>query len=213
MRSEKKRNGALRQLCASVSEAHRRASGTGAREPRVTANLHVTAGEGGREGGGEGGGCSGWSNSSWRLSPRRQRLPPRRLPAPAPVPAPAPPGPVPEPRVGNPERFTLEIRRAAIRSSRTAPSSRYALQPQTFSHRRRQKLRCHQPPGTGRARLWGTAEWERRTPAALQRPSKPSPRSFAKSSHRRTASGPRCCYGGLLNISQGNRTVQDFLRH
>lgn len=48
-----------RQFCAfclpSVSKAHRRETATQLREPRVTANLHVTGGKGGKEEGREGG--------------------------------------------------------------------------------------------------------------------------------------------------------------
>ncbi|KAI3353832.1 hypothetical protein L3Q82_005047 [Scortum barcoo] len=59
---------------------------------------------------------------------------------------------------------------------------------------------------TGRAHLWGTAEWEQRTPTCA------SFQAFAAELRKVSGEqrlGPGAT-GGLLNISQGNRMVQDY---
>lgn len=65
-----------RLASASVSKAHRRATGTEPRERRVTANLHVTGGEGGEGREGEKGGVY-WravAKSIWAVGDREQRV-------------------------------------------------------------------------------------------------------------------------------------------
>uniref|UniRef100_A0A674NR08 DUF4939 domain-containing protein n=1 Tax=Takifugu rubripes TaxID=31033 RepID=A0A674NR08_TAKRU len=88
----------------------------------------------------------------------------------APVPAPAPPPPVPapppgtapEPRVGTPERYSGDPE--GCNPFITNCSILFALQPYTFASEAA-KVAFTINHLTGRARLWGTAEWERGTPA------------------------------------------------
>ncbi|KAI3353674.1 hypothetical protein L3Q82_004918 [Scortum barcoo] len=101
----------------------------------------------------------------------------------SPPPAPAPPGPVPEPRVSNPERYAGDPE--GCDPFITNCSILYALQPQMFSSEEA-KVAFAINHLTGRAQLWGTAEWEGAGGPQPACPSKPSSRSFAKSSANNT---------------------------
>ncbi|TWW73434.1 hypothetical protein D4764_15G0008280 [Takifugu flavidus] len=122
----------------------------------------------------------------------------------APVPAPAPPPPVPapppgtapEPRVGTPEGCNPFLTNCSIL---------FALQPYTFASEAA-KVAFTINHLTGRARLWGTAEWERGTPACS---------SFqAFSVELRKVFGPVSlgpdATGGLMSVKQGSRPIADY---
>uniref|UniRef100_A0A8C5DBT5 CCHC-type domain-containing protein n=1 Tax=Gouania willdenowi TaxID=441366 RepID=A0A8C5DBT5_GOUWI len=125
-------------------------------------------------------------------------------PAPAPPPADlAPPLPVSEPRVGTPERYGGDPE--GCNPFLTNCSILFALQPHTFSTERT-KVAFAINHRTERARLWGTAEWERQTPACS------SFQAFADELCKvfgETSIGPDAG-GGLLGIRQGARTVSDY---
>eukprot|EP00064_Thunnus_orientalis_P017628 superscaffoldBa00003800_g17712 len=82
--------------------------------------------------------------------------------APALAPAPLPPMDAPEPQVGIPERY--EGDRETCGPFLTNSSLLFALQPRTFATEGA-KVAFVINHLTSRARLWGTAEWERRSPA------------------------------------------------
>lgn len=111
--------------------------------------------------------------------------------------------PVSEPRVGTPERYGGEPE--GCNPFLTNCSILFALQPHTFSTERA-KVAFAINHLTERARLWGTAEWDRQTPACA---------SFAAFSTElrkvfgETSSGPDAA-GGLLGLRQGTRTVSDY---
>lgn len=123
------------------------------------------------------------------------------------VPVPAAPVPVAlsahEPKIGNPERF--DGNPAQVRAFLTSCRVQFSLQPRTFSTEgaRVGYVITHL---TGRARLWGTAEFDRQTPACA------SFDAFAKEMLKvfdldsSTAEASRA----LMTIRQGNRTVADF---
>lgn len=135
-------------------------------------------------------------------------------PAPAPAPAPAPtPAPVsgpdtntPEPRIGNPERFDGDPTQA--QAFVTSCRLQFSLQPRTFSTEGA-KVAYAITHLTGRARLWGTAEFERQTLACS------SFDLFAKEILKvfDLESTPAEKSQGLLNIRQGRRTVADYSIH
>ncbi|TWW58269.1 Retrovirus-related Pol polyprotein from transposon 17.6 [Takifugu flavidus] len=121
---------------------------------------------------------------------------------PPPVPAP-PPGTVPEPRVGTPERYSGDPE--GCNPFLTNCSILFALQPYTFaSEAARVAFTINHL--TGRARLWGTAEWERSTRACS---------SFqAFSAELRKVFGPVSlgpdATGGLMSVKQGSRPIADY---
>ena len=115
-----------------------------------------------------------------------------------------PPAPnAPEPKIGHPERFNGDPDQ--VRAFITSCKVQFALQPRTFATEgaRVGYVITHL---TGRARLWGTAEFERLTPACA------SFNAFAEEMLKvfdngfSTAEVSR----SLMNIRQGNRTVADF---
>ena len=130
----------------------------------------------------------------------------------APAPLPMPPAPAsafspmgfsPEPRVGTPERYAGEPEGCS--PFLTNCSILFALQPHTFaSEAARVAFTVNHL--TGKARLWGTAEWERQTPACSSFP--------AFSAELRKVFGPVSvgpdAAGGLLSLSQGNGSVVDY---
>ncbi|TWW68258.1 hypothetical protein D4764_19G0000560 [Takifugu flavidus] len=73
-----------------------------------------------------------------------------------------PPGTAPEPRVGAPERYSGDPE--GCNPFLTNCSILFALQPYTFASEAA-KVAFIINHVTGRARLWGMAEWERGTPA------------------------------------------------
>ena len=128
--------------------------------------------------------------------------------APSAVPSSATPPPVipesiSEPRVGAPERYAGDPENC--NPFLTNCSILFALQPHTFaSEEARVAFTINHL--TGRARLWGTAEWERRTPACA------SFQAFATELRKVFGTifqGPDSS-GGLLNLHQGGRSVADY---
>lgn len=141
-------------------------------------------------------------------------------PAPAPAPAASPPpltpsasrfllhSPVPdsnapEPKVGNPERFNGDP--TQVQAFVTSCRLQFSLQPRTFSTEAA-KVAYTITHLTGRARLWGTAEFERQTPACstFDLLAKEMLKVFDLESSTAEASQT------LLNIRQGRRTVADY---
>lgn len=130
---------------------------------------------------------------------------PPSAPAPMAVPLPAtsPPAPAAEPRVGTPERYAGEPE--GCNPFLTNCSIIFALQPYTFaSEKTRVAFTVNHL--TGRARLWGTAEWERQTPActSFQAFSTELKRVFGMGAFEGDAAQ------GLMSLIQGNRSVADF---
>ena len=113
---------------------------------------------------------------------------------------------VSEPRVGVPERYAGDAE--GCRPFLTNCSILFALQPHTFaSEDARVAFTVNHL--TGRARLWGTAEWERRTPACS------SFQAFAAELRKvfgEVSRGPDAS-GGLLGLNQGSRSVADYSIH
>lgn len=108
-----------------------------------------------------------------------------------------------EPRVGTPERYGGDAEGCA--PFITNCSILFALQPQTFATERA-KVAFVVNHLTGRARLWGTAEWDQQTPAC---------ESFtAFTAELRKVFGPVSrgpdAAGGLLGLRQGTQTVVDY---
>ncbi|XP_077940507.1 uncharacterized protein LOC144384593 [Gasterosteus aculeatus] len=116
---------------------------------------------------------------------------------------PTPPGPAFEPRIGAPERYGGDPESCS--PFLTNCSILFALQPHTFaSEEARVAFAINHL--TGRARLWGTAEWERQTPVCR------SFQSFAAEVRKvfgPPALGPDAA-GGLLNLHLGDRAAVDF---
>ena len=111
-----------------------------------------------------------------------------------------------EPRVGVPERYAGDAE--GCRPFLTNCSILFALQPHTFaSEDARVAFAVNHL--TGRARLWGTAEWERRTPAcsSFQAFAAELCKVFGEASRGPDASG------GLLGLNQGSRSVADYSIH
>lgn len=71
-------------------------------------------------------------------------------------------GPTSEPRIGPPERYAGDPERC--NPFLTNCSIYFSLQPLTFATEKA-RVAFSVNHLTGRARLWGTAEWEKRTPA------------------------------------------------
>lgn len=127
-------------------------------------------------------------------------------PAPAPAPVSAPDTNTPEPRIGNPERFNGDPTQA--QAFVTSCRLQFSLQPRTFATEGA-KVAYAITHLTGRAQLWGTAEFERQTPACS------SFDLFAKEILKvfdfesTTAEKSQ----GLLNIPQGRRNFTDHSIH
>ncbi|KAM7378680.1 hypothetical protein PAMP_004286 [Pampus punctatissimus] len=118
-------------------------------------------------------------------------------------PPPPPSAAITEPRVGTPERYAGDP--DGCNPFITNCSILYALQPLTFSSEAA-KVAFTINHLTGRARLWGTAEWEKQTPACA------SFQAFSaelRKVFRLGFSGSDAAHD-LLSLQQGNRTVADF---
>ena len=141
--------------------------------------------------------------------------PPSAQPAPAPTPSapalPHAPAPMssppadttPEPRIGHPERF--DGNQAQVRAFLTSCRLQFSLQPRTFATEGA-KVGYTITHLTGRARLWGTAEFDRQTPACA---------SFAAFEEEMLkvfdlGSSTSEANGSLMTIRQGRRTVADY---
>ncbi|XP_068186426.1 uncharacterized protein [Antennarius striatus] len=127
------------------------------------------------------------------------------------VPVPAPPAPTPvpassstsEPRVGAPERYDGDPE--GCNPFLTNCSILFALQPHTFATEGA-RVAFAINHLTGRARLWGTAEWERGTPACA------TFQAFGEELRKvfgPVSLGPDAA-GGLMSQRQGDRTVSDY---
>ncbi|TWW54183.1 hypothetical protein D4764_0209330, partial [Takifugu flavidus] len=126
------------------------------------------------------------------------------------APAPPPPAPVPalprmisEPRLGAPERYNGDPK--LCRPFLTSCSLLFSLQPHTFATEGA-KVPYVISNLTGRALLWGTAEWERQTPACA------SFQAFTEELRKvfgLGATGPDGT-SELLSIRQGNQSVADY---
>lgn len=134
---------------------------------------------------------------------------PSLLSAPAPlqhsiVPDPNAPAPcVPEPRIGNPERF--DGNPAHTRAFLTSCRVQFSLQPRTFATEGA-KVGYVITHLTGRARLWGTAEFDRQTPACASFDAFVEEMLMVFDLGSSTAEASR----ELMTIRQGNRTVADY---
>ena len=141
--------------------------------------------------------------------------PPSAQPAPAPTPsAPAlqhAPAPVssppadnaPEPKIGHPERF--DGNQAQVRAFLTSCRLQFSLQPRTFATEGA-KVGYTITHLTGRARLWGTAEFDRQTPACA------SFAAFEKEMLKVFDLGSSTSEANrsLMTIHQGRRTIADY---
>lgn len=109
----------------------------------------------------------------------------------------------PEPRIGNPERFNGDPKQ--VRPFLTSCSLQFSLQPRTFATEGA-KVGYTITHLTGRARLWGTAEFERQTPActSFELFAEEMLKVFDLGSSSEEASQD------LLSIRQGRRTVADY---
>ncbi|XP_076130450.1 uncharacterized protein LOC143112088 [Alosa pseudoharengus] len=135
---------------------------------------------------------------------------PATPPAPTPgssVPVPPavlPPDPhAPEPKIGNPERF--DGNQKQVRPFLSSCRIQFALQPRTFSTEGA-KVGYVITHLTGRARLWGTAEFDRQTPACVSFSAFEEEMLKVFDLGSPTAEASQA----LLTIRQGNRTVADF---
>ena len=126
-------------------------------------------------------------------------------PAPVSVPVPAPllPADAPEPRVGTPERYDGDPETCG--PFITNCSLLFSLQPRTFASEQA-KVAFTINHLTGRARLWGTAEWERRSPSCT------SFQSFADELRKVFGLGASRSEmaQGLMGMRQGDRRVADY---
>ncbi len=113
------------------------------------------------------------------------------------------PGPISEPRVWAPQCYAGDPENC--NPFLTNCSILFALQLHTFASEEIQVAFTinHR---TGRARLWGTAKWERRTPAcaSFQAFTAKLCKVFGVASHAPDSTG------GLLNLHQGGRSVADY---
>lgn len=134
--------------------------------------------------------------------------PPTPSSAAPPTPAAVSPNPanvsaVPEPRVGVPERYGGDP--GGCRPFLTNCSILFSLQPYTFATEEA-RVAFTINHLTGRARLWGTAEWEQRTPACTS--------FLAFSTELRKVfdvgtTESEASYS-LLQLKQGRRSVSDY---
>lgn len=119
-------------------------------------------------------------------------------------PAVLPPDPhAPEPKIGNPERF--DGNQKQVRPFLSSCRIQFALQPRTFSTEGA-KVGYVITHLTGRARLWGTAEFDRQTPACASFSAFEEEMLKVFDLGSPTAEASQA----LLTIRQGNRTVADF---
>ncbi len=125
------------------------------------------------------------------------------IPPPPPVPGPPPPSDAPEPRVGTPERYAGDPEGCG--PFLTNCSILFALQPRTFATEKA-KVAYAINHLTGRARLWGTAEWDRETPACS------SFQAFAEEFRKVFGMGADSAAAGrgLFHLCQGTRSVSDY---
>lgn len=109
----------------------------------------------------------------------------------------------PEPRVGSPERFDGNPENCS--PFLTNCTLFFALQPRTFASELA-KVAFTINHLTGRARLWGTAEWDRQSPACQNFS------AFAAELRKVFGHNPARSEvaAGLLNLKQGQRSVADF---
>lgn len=120
------------------------------------------------------------------------------------VPVSSPPADnAPEPRIGHPERF--DGNQAQVRAFLTSCRLQFSLQPRTFATEGA-KVGYTITHLTGRARLWGTAEFDRQTPACA------SFAAFEKEMLKvfDLGSSTSEANGALMTIRQGRRTVADY---
>ena len=135
------------------------------------------------------------------LASRLRESPPTPTPAPVPQPAVSPASP--EPRVGSPERYDGEPETCS--AFITNCTLLFALQPRTFSSEAA-KVAYTINHLTGRARLWGTAEWDRQSPACS------SFLTFTSELRKVFGQDPDRAgvAAGLLSLHQGRRSVADY---
>lgn len=132
-----------------------------------------------------------------------QLAPANTYPEPARVVSPLPsPRQMTEPRIGPPERYAGEPE--GCNPFLTNCSIYFSLQPLTFATEEA-KVAFTVNQLTGRARLWGTAEWEKKTPACA------SFQSFSTELRKVFGQGALSTdAGGLLSLHQGRQSVADF---
>ncbi len=134
----------------------------------------------------------------------RQAAHPPAAASPALAPPPLPlPADSPEPRVGTPERYDGDPETCG--AFLTNCSLLFSLQPRTFASEQA-KVAFTINHLTGRARLWGTAEWERQSPAcsSFQRFADELRKVFGLAASRSETTR------GLMGMRQGDRTVADY---
>ncbi len=134
----------------------------------------------------------------------RQAAHPPAAASPALAPPPLPlPADSPEPRVGTPERYDGDPETCG--PFLTNCSLLFSLQPRTFASEQA-KVAFTINHLTGRARLWGTAEWERQSPAcsSFQRFADELRKVFGLAASRSETTR------GLMGMRQGDRTVADY---
>ena len=133
-----------------------------------------------------------------------QHAPPAATPAP-PALTPGPSSSIAtEPRVGAPERYAGDPEGCS--PFLTNCSILFTLQPHTFATEGA-RVAFTINHLTGRARLWGTAEWERGTPACV------SFQAFSEELRKvfgPVSRGPDVTGGGLMSQRQRDRTVSDY---
>uniref|UniRef100_A0A8D3E617 Retrotransposon-derived protein PEG10 n=1 Tax=Scophthalmus maximus TaxID=52904 RepID=A0A8D3E617_SCOMX len=128
---------------------------------------------------------------------------PAAAPAPVPAPVPAPPREHPEVRVGTPERYDGDPNTCGAFLMNC--TLLFHLQPHTFASGDA-KVAFAITHLTGRARLWGTAEWDRQTPACSLF------RAFSEDFRKVFGVGDASSEAaqGLMSLRQGDRSVADF---
>ena len=141
--------------------------------------------------------------------------PPSALAGPAPATLPTSPAPessapvaaatahAPEPKIGNPERFNGDP--TQVRPFLTSCRLQFSLQPRTFATEGA-RVGYAITHLTGRARLWGTAEFERQTPACATFDLFAEEMLKVFDLDSPTAEASR----ELLSIRQGRRSVADY---
>lgn len=109
----------------------------------------------------------------------------------------------PEPKIGNPERFNGDP--TQVRAFLTSCRVQFSLQPRTFATEGA-KVGYVITHLTGRARLWGAAEFERQTPACA------TFNLFAEEMLKVFDLGSTTAEASqtLMSIRQGRRTVADY---
>lgn len=109
----------------------------------------------------------------------------------------------PEPGISNPERFDGDP--AQVQAFLTSCRIQFSLQPRTFATEGA-RVGYAITHLTGRARLWGTAEFDQRTPAcaSFEAFAEEMLKVFDLGSSRAEASK------ALMTIQQGNRSVADY---